>query len=75
MLLPNKGVNLLFKHSSSIINIFHLDFDSPKHFLSLSDNSEIIEFLFIPEEEKAIEIEKFHLKDQIMNCLKKMDIK
>ena len=62
MLLQNKGVNLLFKHSSSIINIFHLDFDSPKHFLSLSDNSEIIEFLFIPEEEKAIEIEKFHLK-------------
>ena len=62
MLLQNKGVHLLFKHSSSIINIFHLDFDSPKHFLSLSDNSEIIEFLFIPEEEKAIEIEKFHLK-------------
>ena len=62
MLLQNKGVNLLFKHSSSIINIFHLDFDSPKHFLSLSDNSEIIEFLFLPEEEKAIEIEKFHLK-------------
>ena len=62
MLLPNKGVNLLFKHSSSIINIFHFDFNSPKHFLSLSDNSEIIEFLFISEEEKAIEIEKFHLK-------------
>ena len=62
MLLPNKGVNLLFKHTSSIINIFHLDFNSPNHFLSLSDNSEIVEFLFVPEEEKIIEIEKFHIK-------------
>ena len=62
MLLPNKGVNLLFKHTSSIINIFHLDFNSPNHFLSLSDNSEMVEFLFVPEEEKIIEIEKFHIK-------------
>ena len=62
MLLPNKGVNLLFKHTSSILNIFHLDFNSPNHFISLSDNSEIVEFLLVPEEEKIIEIEKFHIK-------------
>ena len=62
MLLPNKGVNLLFKHSSSILNIFHLDFNSPKHYLSLSDNSEVVEFLLVPEEDKIKEIEKFHIK-------------
>ena len=62
MLLPNKGVNLLFKHTSSIINIFHLDFNSPNHYLSLSDNSEVVEFLLVPEEEKIKEIEKFHIK-------------
>ena len=62
MLLPNKGVNLLFKHSSSILNIFHLDFNSPNHYLSLSDNSEVVEFLLVPEEEKIKEIEKFHIK-------------
>ena len=62
MLLPNKGINLIFKHSSSIINIFHLDFNSSNHFISLSDNSEIIEFLLIPGEDKINEIEKFHIK-------------
>jgi hypothetical protein len=62
MLLPNKGVNLLFKHSSSILNIFHLDFNSPNHYVSLSDNSEVVEFLLVPEEEKIKEIEKFHIK-------------
>ena len=71
MLLPNKGVNFLFKHSSSLINIFHLDFNSPNHFLSLSDNSEIVEFLFVPEEEKIIEIEKFYLKRPENDLLEK----
>ena len=70
MLLPNKGVNLLFKQSSSLINIFHFDFNNPNHFLSLSDNSEIVEFLFVPEEEKFIEIEKFHLKRPDNDLLK-----
>ena len=71
MLLPNKGINFLFKHSSSLINIFHLDFNTQNHFLSLSDNSEIVEFLFIPEDEKIIEIEKFHLKRPENEILKK----
>ena len=70
MLLPNKGVNLLFKQSSSLINIFHFDFNNPNHFLSLSDNSEIVEFLVVPEEEKFIEIEKFHLKRPDNDLLK-----
>ena len=71
MLLPNKGINFLFKHSSSLINIFHLDFNTQNHFLSLSDNSEIVEFLFVPEEEKINEIEKFHLKRPDNETLKK----
>jgi WD40 repeat protein len=47
-----------------------LYFNSPNHFLSLSDNSEIVEFLFVPEEEKMIEIEKFHLKRPNNDLLK-----
>ena len=62
MLLPNEGVKLLFKHSSSIINIFHFDFNNQNHFLSLSDNSEIIEFLFLSEEQRILELEKFYIK-------------
>ena len=62
MLLPDKGVKLLFKHSTSIINIFHFESNAPNHFISLSDDSEIVEFLFIAEEEKVLEIEKFHIK-------------
>ena len=71
MLLPNKGINFLFKQSSSLINIFHLDFNTQNHFLSLSDNSEIVEFLFVPGEEKIIEIEKFYLKRPENELLKK----
>ena len=62
MLLPNEGVELLLKHQSAIIDIFHFDFNDQNHFISLSDDSEIIEWIFNPETLKTIEIIKFHLK-------------
>ena len=71
MLLPDKGVKLLFKHSTSIINIFHFDFNAPNHFISLSDNNEIVEFLFVVEEEKVLEIDKFHIKRPDNNLLER----
>ena len=71
MLLPDKGVKILFKHSTSLINIFHFEFNSPNHFISLSDNSEIVEFLFTAEKEEIIEIEKFHIKRPDNDLLEK----
>jgi WD40 repeat protein len=62
MLLPNEGVELLFKHSSSVLKIFHFDFNDPNHFISLSDDGEIIEWFFNIETLHATEIVKFHLK-------------
>ena len=62
MLLPNEGVEFLLKHQSTIINIFHFEFNEQNHFISLSDDGEIIEWIFNPETLKAIEIIKFHLK-------------
>ena len=62
MLLPNEGITLLLKHSSSIKNIFHFDFNEQNHFISLSDDGEIIEWLFNIETLKISQISKFHLK-------------
>ena len=62
MFLPNEGVELVFKHSSAIIGIFHFDFNNQNHFISLSDDSEVIEWIFNKEDLKIYEISKFHLK-------------
>lgn len=62
MLLPNEGITLLLEHSSSIKNIFHFDFNEQNHFVSLSDNGEIIEWLFDKENIQLSQISKFHLK-------------
>ena len=62
MLLPNEGVELLFKHTNSILNIYHFDFNDKNHYISLSDDGEIIEWYFNEETFKVIEIAKFHLK-------------
>ena len=62
MLLPNEGITLLLQHSSSINNIFHFDFNEKNHFISLSDDGEIIEWLFNVETFQISQISKFHLK-------------
>ena len=62
MLLPNEGVELLFKHPTSILKIFHFDFNDPNHFISLSDDGEVIEWYFNHETLQVTEIVKFHLK-------------
>ena len=62
MLLPNEGVELLFNHTSSILDIYHFDFNDKNHYISLSDDGEIIEWIFNEKTLKIIEIVKFHLK-------------
>ena len=62
MLLPNEGVELVFKHLTSIIDIFHFDFNEKNHYISLSDDGEIIEWIFNIDTVKISEISKFHLK-------------
>ena len=62
MFLPNEGVELAFKHSSAIIGIFHFDFNNQNHFISLSDDGEIIEWILNQEDLKIYELAKFHLK-------------
>ena len=62
MILPDEGIEFLFKHSSSIMKIFHFDFNDKNHFLSLSEDGEIIEWLFNNETLKVSEIVKFHIK-------------
>ena len=69
MLLPNEGVELLFRHSTSIIDIFHFDFNDPNHFISLSDDGETIEWIFNKESLQVTEISKFHLKRPNDNLL------
>ena len=62
MFLPNEGVELVFKHSSAIIGIFHFDLNNQNHFISLSDDGELIEWIFNQENLKIYEISKIHLK-------------
>ena len=62
MLLPDEGITLLLEHTSSIKNIFHFDFNEQNHFISLSENGEIIEWLFDLENIQISQISKFHLK-------------
>jgi len=62
MLLPNEGITFLLEHSSSIKNIFHFDFNEQNHFISLSEDGEIIEWLFDIENFQISQISKFHLK-------------
>ena len=42
MLLPNEDVKIITNHYSPVLKVFHIDFNKPYHFLSLSDNGEII---------------------------------
>ena len=62
MLLPNEGIEFLLKHSNAIIGIFHFDFNQQNHFVSLSDDGQIIEWIFQLETLKITEIVKFHFK-------------
>ena len=62
MLLPNEGVDFILSHSSQIIGVFHFEIDQPNHFMSLSDNGEMIEWIFNQENSRVVEISKFFLE-------------
>ena len=62
MILPNEDVKIITSHSSPILKVFHLDFNKPYHFMSLSDNGEIIEWIFDLTTKKIKEMEKCELQ-------------
>ena len=69
MILSNVGVKNICKHSSEILKILHYDFNSPNHYISLSDNGEIIEWDFDPETSEITELSKFNIKRPEDNIL------
>ena len=70
MILSNIGLKTVCKHSSQILKIFHYEFNSPNHYISLSDNGEIIEWDFDPETSEITELCKCDLKRPDDNLLK-----
>ena len=61
MLLPADNVKTVTSHSNNVINIYHFDFDDEDHFISLSDDGQIIEWSFDKEKEEKKEIERCNL--------------
>ena len=73
MLLPNEDVKIITNHYSPVLKVFHIDFNKPYHFLSLSDNGEIIEWIFDKSTKNIKEIEKCNLQrpsDEILTINK-----
>ena len=62
MILPNDDIRIITTHSSPVLKVFHFDINQPYHFMSLSDNGEIIEWLFDKSTKKFKEIEKCNLQ-------------
>lgn len=58
MLLTNDGIKIICTHTSPVINIFHFTNNDPNHFISLSDNGEIVEWLFNKDTSEYSEIER-----------------
>ena len=61
MLFPADNVKTVTSHSNNVINIYHFDFDDEDHFISLSDDGQIIEWSFDKEKEEKKEIERCNL--------------
>ena len=73
MILHNDDIKIITTHSSPILNVFHFDINQPYHFMSLSDNGEIIEWIFDKETKNIKEIEKCNLQrpsDEILTVNK-----
>ena len=73
MLLPNEDVKIITNHYSPVLKVFHIDFNKPYHFLSLSDNGEIIEWIFDKSTKNIKEIEKCNFQrpsDEILSINK-----
>ena len=73
MILSNDDVKIITTHLSPVLKVFHVDFNKPYHFMSLSDNGEIIEWIFDKNIKKTKEIEKCNLQrpsDEILSINK-----
>ena len=73
MILPNDDIKIIASHTSPVLHVFHFDINQPYHFMSLSDNGEIIEWLFDKSTKKFKEIEKCNLQrpsDEILTVNK-----
>ena len=73
MILPNDDIKVITSHSSSVLQVFHFDINQPYHFMSLSDNGEIIEWIFEKNAKNTKEIEKCNLQrpsDEILSINK-----
>ena len=62
MILPNDDIKIITTHTSPVLQIFHFDINQPFHFMSLSDNGEIIEWVFEKTFKNIKEIEKCNLQ-------------
>lgn len=73
MILTNEDVKIITNHSSPVLKVFHIDFNKAYHFMSLSDNGEIIEWIFDIKTQNIREIEKCNLQrpnDEILSINK-----
>ena len=61
MLFPSDNLIIVNIHSNNLLNIYHFYFNDEDHFISLSDDGEIIEWLFKKETEEIKVIEKCNL--------------
>ena len=73
MILPNDDIKTITTHSSPVLQVFHFDINQPFHFMSISDNGEIIEWIFEKNTKNFKEIEKCNLQrpsDEILTVNK-----
>ena len=73
MILPNDDIKIITTHFSPVLKVFHMSFNKPYHFMSLSDNGEIIEWIFDKHRKNVKEIEKCNLQrpsDEILSINK-----
>ena len=73
MILSSDDIKIVTNHFSPVLKVFNLDFNKPYHFLSLSDNGEIVEWIFDKSRKNIKEIEKCNLQrpsDEILSINK-----
>ena len=73
MILSSDDIKIVTNHFSPVLKVFNLDFNKPYHFLSLSDNGEIVEWIFDKSTKNIKEIEKCNLQrpsDEILSINK-----
>ena len=73
MILPCEDIKIITSHLSPVLRVFHIGFNKQYHFMSLSDNGEITEWIFDISSRNIKEIEKCNLQrpsDEILSINK-----